>query len=368
MRCKLNGRVTSNESAGIYRWWGYDACCPNDIRKALEECPEDEEIILEVNSGGGSVYAGFEMYSLLRNSGRNITAEVQSLAGSAMSVVVSACQNVVMSPVANIMIHRSSVSYAEGNAEQLEQDAQMLHTMDESILNAYCEKVGDKTSRTTLRHMMENETFLTAQQATDCGLADSLMPASAGQKADPTMAVASIGEISAIIRAAANIPDIEDLKRIKEETERKTSGTAVANKTKTTNTTEECEIMEIKDIQTEEQLVAVFPELTKKIATTAQIAERERIKAIDDIAIAGYESIINEAKADPKTTAGDVAMQIIAEQKKKGTTLLEGMRIDAADSNANAVTGTPAVADALTPEQEAIQAAKADVERRKGGK
>ena len=57
-------------TAPILRWWGIPAACPADIRSALAENPADEEFVLEINSGGGSVFAGFEMYSLLRNASR----------------------------------------------------------------------------------------------------------------------------------------------------------------------------------------------------------------------------------------------------------------------------------------------------------
>lgn len=361
MRAQLNGIVVSNDYADMYRRWGYkDICCPNDIRAMLEACSEDEDLILEVNSPGGGVYAGFEMYSLIRNSGKNVTAEVQSLAGSAMSVIVSACSNVLMSPVANIMIHRSSIPYASGNAESLEQDAQMLNTMDESILNAYCEKVGDKTDRTTLRHMMKNETFLTAQEAIDCGLADGILDAGSGTT-DPTLAVACMGGLpqvlSKALATAANLPPIEDLKRLETEIDSEGNTSAVEN-----NDAEEREKMEITDIKTTEELKAALPDLTKQIIAEAQTAERNRITAIDAVAMPGFEKIIADAKADPSKTAGDVAQEIIAQQKKQGVNFLTATEKDVMDSKVNDVTAARSAGEQeMTLEQEAKAAAAADV-------
>ena len=70
MRYSLNGHIVADSDAPILRWWGIPAACPADIRSALAENPADEEFVLEINSGGGSVFAGFEMYSLLRNASR----------------------------------------------------------------------------------------------------------------------------------------------------------------------------------------------------------------------------------------------------------------------------------------------------------
>ena len=66
MRYSLNGHIVADSDAPILRWWGIPAACPADIRGALAENPEGEEFVLEINSGGGSVFAGFEMYSAMR--------------------------------------------------------------------------------------------------------------------------------------------------------------------------------------------------------------------------------------------------------------------------------------------------------------
>lgn len=89
MRYSLNGRIVADDDAPVLRWWGLSAVCPADIRQAIAENPADEEFTLEINSPGGSVFAGAEMYSVLRRASRDgvrIRAEVQSLAGSAASV------------------------------------------------------------------------------------------------------------------------------------------------------------------------------------------------------------------------------------------------------------------------------------------
>ena len=81
MRIRLGGTVVSNDSAAIYRRWGYnDVCCPKDVRDAVENCPDGEELIFELNSGGGSVYQGFEMYSVIFAHKGQTTAEVLGIA------------------------------------------------------------------------------------------------------------------------------------------------------------------------------------------------------------------------------------------------------------------------------------------------
>ena len=52
----------------------------------------------------------------------------------------------------------------------------------------------------------------------------------------------------------------------------------------------------IEKITTVDGLKAAFPDLTRQIEDAATTAERKRIQDIEDVALAGYESIVNDAK------------------------------------------------------------------------
>ena len=96
-----------NDDKWIYDSLEWDSTCPNDIKNALATKPENEKLTVLVNSGGGSVMAGQEIYSLL--CGRSdVEIKVQSLAGSAASVIAMA-NHCEISPVAMIMIHNVSI-------------------------------------------------------------------------------------------------------------------------------------------------------------------------------------------------------------------------------------------------------------------
>ena len=78
MRKQLNGEVVGDQDLWLYQFFEVPAFSPQTIRTAVEENPEGEDLVLEINSGGGSVFAGFEMYSVLRSAGCRTVAEVQS--------------------------------------------------------------------------------------------------------------------------------------------------------------------------------------------------------------------------------------------------------------------------------------------------
>ncbi len=199
MRYNLKGVISSDEDAPIYRFFGMAAVSPADIRQAIADNPAGEDFVLEINSGGGSVYAGFEMYSILRAANVHTRAEVQSLAGSAASVVMAGADTVAASPVGQVMIHLPS-TFTEGNQVAHRESVQMLEAVTGSILAAYERKCGDKTSRDTLRRMMDMETFLTAREALDAGLVDEILGETGS--ANPMN----------VWNAAGGAPDIEKLR------------------------------------------------------------------------------------------------------------------------------------------------------------
>lgn len=174
MRITLNGIVASDEDVWVYDFFGYKAFSPQTIRDAIAQNPADEELVLELNSPGGSVFAGAEIYTLLKNTSVTTRAEIQSLAASAASYLCLGCDSVEISPVAQMMIHLPTTVTA-GDKTAHQRSIQMLDTTRESILNAYELKVKGKTQRAELRRMMSAETWLTAQDALDKGLVDGIL-------------------------------------------------------------------------------------------------------------------------------------------------------------------------------------------------
>lgn len=174
MRTQLNGYIVADEDAMIYRWFGYSVSSPADIRKAVAENPPGETLTLEVNSPGGSMFAGFEMYSVLREAQCNTEAEIQSLAASAASTAMLGCKRVKATPVAQVMVHNPAVT-ADGNQYDHRKTAEDLAKFAQSILNAYELKCRGKRTRAELATMMDAETWLPVQEAVEAGLVDEII-------------------------------------------------------------------------------------------------------------------------------------------------------------------------------------------------
>ena len=89
MRVQLNGEILDDNWGLLFEYFDIPCAYPRKVRQAIEDNPAGEDLVVEINSGGGDVVAGFEIYSVLRGANCRTVAEVQSLAGSAASVVTS---------------------------------------------------------------------------------------------------------------------------------------------------------------------------------------------------------------------------------------------------------------------------------------
>lgn len=199
MRVQLNGSVISDEDQWLYDFFEVPAFSPQRVRAALDATPDGEDLTLEINSGGGSVFAGFEIYSVLQNAEVRTVAEVQSLAASSASVVMLGCDEVHASPVAQVMIHLPSV-VTDGDRYAHQDSIGVLDAVTNSILNAYVIKSAGRTTRDDLKRLMKSSTWMTAPEARDLGLIDHIV---GEDQIDPKDILNCAGGVTHGIRAMA---------------------------------------------------------------------------------------------------------------------------------------------------------------------
>ena len=170
VKVRIAGVIISNDQKWIYDWFEMDSFCPNDLRKAITD--EYETIEVEINSGGGSVFAGSEIYTALKNHKGQVNVNIVGLAASAASVIAMAGKTVKMSPTAQFMVHNVSAQ-GEGDYRDMQHMADILKTANETIASAYILKTGK--SKDEILAMMDKETWLTAEKAKEYGFVDEVM-------------------------------------------------------------------------------------------------------------------------------------------------------------------------------------------------
>ena len=170
-KIEIKGPIIADGDQWIYDWFGIPATSPKKVNDVLNKANgKDVEII--INSGGGSVFSGSEIYTSLKDYKGKTIGKIVGIAASAASVIAMGTNELLISPTAQIMIHRASI-YADGNKNELQKTVDMLEGADKSIANAYLLKTG--ISQNELLDMMDKETWLTAQEAKEKGFADKIM-------------------------------------------------------------------------------------------------------------------------------------------------------------------------------------------------
>lgn len=167
----IEGDIVDNDDVWIYEWFGEDATAPNAFKEELSEF-KGRDITVWIDSYGGSVFAGASIYNALKEHDGKITVKVDGKAMSAASVIAMAGDEVLMSPVAIMMIH-NPLTAVQGDMHDLRKVADVLDEVKESIVNAYVGKTN--LSRKKISEMMDDETYMSAATAVKNGFADGTL-------------------------------------------------------------------------------------------------------------------------------------------------------------------------------------------------
>lgn len=152
------------------------------FKDALKELKDVKQITVNINSGGGDVFSGVAIHNMLKSHKAHVTVKIDGLAASIASVIAMAGDKVIIPRNAMLMIH-NAWTFAVGNANDLRKQAEDLEKVNSVVINSYLDKNPD-IDEDKLRSLMDEETWLTAQEAKDLGLVDEI--------AEPNKAAANI--------------------------------------------------------------------------------------------------------------------------------------------------------------------------------
>ncbi|PKM75925.1 MAG: Clp protease ClpP [Firmicutes bacterium HGW-Firmicutes-15] len=133
-------------------------------------------LTVRINSYGGEVSQGLGIYNLLREWKGHVTTICDGFACSAASVVFVAGKTRVMPKTSLLMIH-NAWTIASGDSEDFKKMAEDLAKINEPIIQSYCDATGLPVSK--IQKMMNEETWLTAEEAFEMGFATKIQEESA---------------------------------------------------------------------------------------------------------------------------------------------------------------------------------------------
>lgn len=161
-------------------WWGVSA---KEFAEVLDELPDTITTIeLLINSPGGEVYEGIAILNQLRRHPARVVAVVEGLAASAASYVAAGADELIMAPNSELMIH-DAWGLCVGNAEDMTRMAADLGRLCDNIASIYAAKAGGTVD--DWRALMAVETWFSASEAVESGLADRVLETSGAEPTDP---------------------------------------------------------------------------------------------------------------------------------------------------------------------------------------
>lgn len=170
------------------------------FKDELESRKDITRINLYINSYGGSVFEGTAIYNQLKRHPAHKTVYIDGFACSIASVIAMAGDEIIMPKNTMMMIHNMWMC-AVGNASELRKAADDLDAINAAGRQAYLDKAGNKLEEPTLIEMMDKETWLTAEQCVEYGLADKI----SDREADLTDAGQIIQKLNENLRARIDL-------------------------------------------------------------------------------------------------------------------------------------------------------------------
>lgn len=141
-------------------------------------------IHVRMNSGGGDAFEGDAIGNLLAASPARVEVEILGLSASAASVIAMSGDEIRMAENAVMMIH-DAWTMTGGGVKEHESAIQMLTAFNDGAAQIYARRSGKSADE--MRDLMAKETWFTAQEAVDIGLADRVVPGkSISQAWDPS--------------------------------------------------------------------------------------------------------------------------------------------------------------------------------------
>lgn len=298
-------------------FWG-DSTSASSFARELSSLGDNiDELIVCINSPGGSVFDGLAIRSTLVNHPAKVLVRVEGWAASIASVIAMAGDEIEMALGSMMMIH-NPLTFSVGEAKDLRKVADVLDQVRDSLVDVYEARTG--INRDEIIDMLDAETWMDAQTAVEKGFADRV-------EVDDVVNIVASAEGLQVNGVSMpqfkNAPVTFEQPKMAEEPIKNTLPPAQQAQQVEEEKGDE-------DVKTVEELMNKYPELVNEIVENAQKEERERMKNIEEIAKPGFENLVEKAKyEEPSMTAESLAIQMIKQEKEASTMQMQNIRKDA---------------------------------------
>lgn len=260
-----------------------DGISEKELAEDLLKYGEIDELTIRINSPGGIVTAGIAIYNTLKNHRAKKIVEIDGMCASMATVIAMCGERRIMHSGTRFMIH-NPLTMAFGGKKELEKSIERLNQIKEDVIDIYSSVV--KLDRAKIEKMMDEETFLSADEALENGFITEI---------DKNLDKNITNYIKEYMQYT-NIHKIEN--KVEEET------------------------------MTKEELKTKFPNVYNEVVEEGkkqgEVQERERIKKLDEFSnntivtnVENAEEIIKNAKYVNVKNLEEVSTEILLNGKMK---------------------------------------------------
>jgi len=161
---------------------GVDHLMAEKVIKSLSildmQAPEgDKPITIIMNNPGGDVYHGMAIYDAIKSCKNQVIIIVYGYAMSMGSIILQAADKRVLAPNASLMVHDGvdgGIDHTQNVLRRAKEIKRIINMIDEIFYSQMIKK-NPKLKRKEVRSMQMFDTYFSAKEAVDMGLADEIL-------------------------------------------------------------------------------------------------------------------------------------------------------------------------------------------------
>lgn len=267
----------------VGQWW--DDMDAKSVTNALIEAG-DEDVDIYISSYGGDLADGMAIYNALRRYRGETTAYIDAVAASSATVIMLGADRVVMPKSSMIMIH-NPWNLSAGDYRDMAKAAEVLEKHRDAIVSIYQEKTGKDVE--TLQAMLDDETWMTAEEALAEGFIDEVIDAREEEVEARALACIDFEKFN---KAPERLAKVAAMYRSKQRAPSAPKGETPMEEKKTPQRPDGADVEKMKA----EAKAAGIAEAKAHLAAVTELCERVGIKD-EAIAIASETETVAEAQA-----------------------------------------------------------------------
>ena len=160
----------------FYKEIGYmnfdkEKICSEDFCQQLDSIPKERQVVIRMNSCGGSFPDGLAIAHKIIERG-NVVCQIDGQCASAASVVAAACDWVIAREAATVLIHNSRGNVFGRESKDLRNLADQMDEISNRMADIYARKTGKSVEE--IKALMDKGERISAKDALKLGLVDEI--------------------------------------------------------------------------------------------------------------------------------------------------------------------------------------------------